>query len=182
MDQIVSTKPPLKFKTCSQKRKNKPLMEKRRRERINNYLEEIKSILVQAGNIKSTKSQKIEKADILEMAVDYLRCVERKDNPNPKTILSDQSNDQTCTNKCQHFEQPSSEISTDILKLFEGNGQYLFPVTLIQLSPRSPSYFLVTQGSSQHATSTPSRGTCQRSQQTVQHGPDSNSGCIWRPW
>lgn len=45
----------------------KPIIEKRRRERINNHLEELKNLV--CGNTRS----KLEKADILELTVNHLR-------------------------------------------------------------------------------------------------------------
>ncbi|CAJ0565763.1 unnamed protein product, partial [Mesorhabditis spiculigera] len=51
----------------------KPLMEKRRRERINSSLDQIKALLMHST---TTQSSKLEKADILEMAVDYIKRLE----------------------------------------------------------------------------------------------------------
>ncbi|XP_037566963.1 transcription factor HES-2-like [Dermacentor silvarum] len=55
----------------------KPLMEKRRRARINNCLSELKRFLManDGGTFEkqSSRSQRIEKADILEMTVKFLR-------------------------------------------------------------------------------------------------------------
>lgn len=49
-------------------------MEKKRRERINKCLEELKSIVLRAVNVES-QPNKLEKADILEMTVRYLRTI-----------------------------------------------------------------------------------------------------------
>nr|XP_039251338.1 enhancer of split mbeta protein-like [Styela clava] len=51
---------------------NKPIMEKKRRERINKCLEELKSIVLRSVSEES-RPNKLEKADILEMTVRYLR-------------------------------------------------------------------------------------------------------------
>ncbi|XP_075743724.1 transcription factor HES-2-like [Rhipicephalus microplus] len=55
----------------------KPLMEKRRRARINNCLSELKRFLManDGGTFEkqSSRSQRVEKADILEMTVKFLR-------------------------------------------------------------------------------------------------------------
>ena len=50
----------------------KPLMEKRRRERINKSLTELKNILLEALKRDQSSCSKLEKADILEMTVKYL--------------------------------------------------------------------------------------------------------------
>lgn len=48
-------------------------MEKRRRERINRSLEELKRLVLEAQNRDSSRYTKLEKADILEMTVRHLR-------------------------------------------------------------------------------------------------------------
>uniref|UniRef100_A0A1I7TFU9 BHLH domain-containing protein n=1 Tax=Caenorhabditis tropicalis TaxID=1561998 RepID=A0A1I7TFU9_9PELO len=53
--------------------KNKPLMEKKRRARINRSLSTLKQILIQDEHKNSTAHSKWEKADILEMTVEYLQ-------------------------------------------------------------------------------------------------------------
>ncbi|KAF5404389.1 hypothetical protein PHET_02006 [Paragonimus heterotremus] len=61
------------------KRRNKPLMEKRRRERINRALDELKSLVTDAAITDATSAavttsgHKLEKADILEQAVAFVR-------------------------------------------------------------------------------------------------------------
>lgn len=54
----------------------KPLMEKMRRKRINESLNELKSLILEALNKDASRYSKMEKADVLEMTVHYLR--ERK--------------------------------------------------------------------------------------------------------
>lgn len=50
-------------------------MEKRRRERINRSLEELKKLVLEAQNRDSSRYTKLEKADILEMTVRHLRSL-----------------------------------------------------------------------------------------------------------
>ena len=52
---------------------SKPLMEKRRRDRINKSLAELKTILIDVLKRDQNSCSKLEKADILEMTVNYLR-------------------------------------------------------------------------------------------------------------
>lgn len=64
-------------KILSEKRKaKKPLMEKMRRARINDSLNELKTLILEALNKDASRYSKMEKADVLEMTVHYLR--ERK--------------------------------------------------------------------------------------------------------
>ncbi|XP_013395724.1 transcription factor HES-1 [Lingula anatina] len=60
------------------RRTNKPLMEKRRRQRINECLSELKSLVLQALQRDTSRYSKLEKADILEMTVKHLRTVQRQ--------------------------------------------------------------------------------------------------------
>ncbi|XP_077170494.1 transcription factor HES-7 [Paroedura picta] len=51
----------------------KPLVEKRRRDRINRSLEELRLLLLQRTHCQTLKNPKVEKAEILEIAVGYLQ-------------------------------------------------------------------------------------------------------------
>ncbi|XP_050412685.1 protein hairy [Patella vulgata] len=56
-----------------QRRGNKPLIEKRRRARINECLLQLKNLVLKATSTELTRTGKLEKADILEMTVEYLK-------------------------------------------------------------------------------------------------------------
>ncbi|KAI4499627.1 hypothetical protein M0802_005197 [Mischocyttarus mexicanus] len=60
------------------RRNNKPIMEKRRRARINQCLDELKNLILEALKKDPTRHSKIEKADILEMTVKHLQTVQRQ--------------------------------------------------------------------------------------------------------
>nr|KAG5692971.1 hypothetical protein BaRGS_032403 [Batillaria attramentaria] len=65
--------------TGSESRKSsKPIMEKRRRARINASLAELKSLLLEVIKKEGARHSKMEKADILEMAVKHLRQIQRQ--------------------------------------------------------------------------------------------------------
>ncbi|XP_050542989.1 transcription factor HES-1-like isoform X2 [Daktulosphaira vitifoliae] len=55
------------------KRANKPLMEKRRRARINQSLALLKTLILDSTRTENTKHSKLEKADILELTVRHLQ-------------------------------------------------------------------------------------------------------------
>ena len=59
---------------------SKPLMEKRRRDRINKSLAELKTILIDVLKRDKNSCSKLEKADILEMTVNYLRSSQTRPN------------------------------------------------------------------------------------------------------
>ncbi|CAG4965294.1 unnamed protein product [Parnassius apollo] len=58
--------------TGDNRRSNKPIMEKRRRARINNCLNELKALILDAMKKDPARHSKLEKADILEMTVKHL--------------------------------------------------------------------------------------------------------------
>ncbi|XP_011686174.1 PREDICTED: protein deadpan [Wasmannia auropunctata] len=55
------------------RRANKPLMEKRRRARINQSLAALKALILDSARLENTKHSKLEKADILELTVRHLQ-------------------------------------------------------------------------------------------------------------
>ncbi|XP_038078307.1 protein deadpan-like [Patiria miniata] len=57
---------------------SKPAMEKRRRARINESLQQLKALVLDGLNKNNSRHSKLEKADILEMTVRYLRNVQRQ--------------------------------------------------------------------------------------------------------
>ncbi|XP_055535432.1 protein hairy [Wyeomyia smithii] len=62
------------------RRSNKPIMEKRRRARINNCLNDLKTLILDAMKKDPARHSKLEKADILEMAVKHLQNLQRQQN------------------------------------------------------------------------------------------------------
>lgn len=67
------------------KQTQKPIMEKRRRARINSYLNELKVLVLRAMKKNQSPTQqrdiKLEKADILELTVKHLQRVQRQQLP-----------------------------------------------------------------------------------------------------
>ncbi|XP_066145064.1 protein hairy-like [Euwallacea fornicatus] len=67
------------------RRSNKPIMEKRRRARINNCLNELKTLILDAMKKDPARHSKLEKADILEMTVKYLQNLQMRP---PQTVFN----------------------------------------------------------------------------------------------
>ena len=55
------------------RRANKPLMEKRRRARINQSLAALKTLILDSAKADNTKHSQLEKADILELTVRHFQ-------------------------------------------------------------------------------------------------------------
>ncbi|KAI4483753.1 PREDICTED: protein hairy [Polistes canadensis] len=60
------------------RRSNKPIMEKRRRARINSCLNELKTLILDAMKKDPARHSKLEKADILEMTVKHMEAMHRQ--------------------------------------------------------------------------------------------------------
>lgn len=82
---VVNTMQPpgVQEKKADNRRSNKPIMEKRRRARINNCLNELKALILDAMKKDPARHSKLEKADILEMTVKHLESLrsERGNSP-----------------------------------------------------------------------------------------------------
>ncbi|KAG5894675.1 hypothetical protein JTB14_014324 [Gonioctena quinquepunctata] len=65
-------------RSSDNRRSNKPIMEKRRRARINNCLNELKTLILDAMKKDPARHSKLEKADILEMTVKHLQNLQRQ--------------------------------------------------------------------------------------------------------
>ncbi|RWS00402.1 deadpan-like protein, partial [Dinothrombium tinctorium] len=70
---IEIPKKPLNKSASEHRKATKPLMEKRRRARINNSLNILKSLILDATNKDPSRHSKLEKADILEMTVRHIK-------------------------------------------------------------------------------------------------------------
>ncbi|XP_055335635.1 transcription factor HES-4-like [Paramacrobiotus metropolitanus] len=88
------------------RRASKPIMEKRRRARINNSLSELKSLILDATRKDCSRHSKLEKADILEMTVKHLQALQRQQ------MAAAVATDPTVLNKFKAgFSECASEIS-----------------------------------------------------------------------
>ncbi|KAJ8946049.1 hypothetical protein NQ318_005527 [Aromia moschata] len=77
-DYNIPQEPQSTMSKAELRKTHKPIMEKRRRARINQCLNEIKSLILEAMNKDPARHSKLEKADILEMAVKHLQNVQRQ--------------------------------------------------------------------------------------------------------
>lgn len=117
----------------------KPLMEKKRRERINNSLEALKQILLknrmalkEAGSRNGQRTAKLEKADILEMTVMHLEQLHRK-----LRLLEDQ---EVRENKVHPVNKlPWNEVVYCVAKDYPTHGGIVFQRKCVGVSkPAAP--------------------------------------------
>jgi hypothetical protein len=107
----IPKKPPHKS-ASEHRRATKPIMEKRRRARINNSLNELKSLLLAALNKDPSRHSKLEKADILEMTVRHLQDRQRQH------MAMEMARDPSVLNKFREgFSQCATEVSRFVQKV-----------------------------------------------------------------
>ncbi|XP_053213982.1 transcription factor HES-4-A-like [Panonychus citri] len=106
----IPKKPPNKS-ASEHRRATKPIMEKRRRARINNSLEQIKSLVLVGLNKDPTKHTKLEKADILEMTVEYLKdLVQIKSIDKLSAMKSFVAGIDECASEVKKFVNGSNDV------------------------------------------------------------------------
>lgn len=104
--QIPSAEQPVVKRPSDNRRSNKPIMEKRRRARINNCLNELKTLILDAMKKDPARHSKLEKADILEMTVKHLENLQRQQN------AMSQATDPNVMNKFKAgFNECAQEVS-----------------------------------------------------------------------
>nr|AGS55441.1 hairy enhancer of split 7 [Platynereis dumerilii] len=107
-------------KSAAEMRKiNKPLMEKKRRERINNCLNQLKMFLMDATKKDSSYYSKLEKADILEMSVKYLKNLQRQHlavamATDPKVISKYATGYSQCATEVTHYLGKLDGLDQDV--------------------------------------------------------------------
>ncbi|XP_017129599.1 protein hairy [Drosophila elegans] len=92
----------------SDRRSNKPIMEKRRRARINNCLNELKTLILDATKKDPARHSKLEKADILEKTVKHLQELQRQQAAmqqaaDPKIVNKFKAGFADCVNEVSRF-------------------------------------------------------------------------------
>ncbi|XP_068760292.1 transcription factor HES-2-like [Montipora capricornis] len=89
-------------KILSDRRKaKKPLMEKMRRARINDSLNELKNLVLDLLQKDASRYSKMEKADVLDMTVTFLRAIQRKEmrTQDPKSMADYRAGFNRCANE-----------------------------------------------------------------------------------
>ncbi|KAM6918213.1 transcription factor HES-1-A-like [Xenentodon cancila] len=114
-----------KPRTPSDSRKSsKPIMEKRRRARINESLSQLKTLILDALKKDNSRHSKLEKADILEMTVKHLRNLQRLEmsaavNTDPSILGKYRAGFSECVGEVTRFlstcEGVNMEVRTRLL-------------------------------------------------------------------
>uniref|UniRef100_A0A669Q6A6 Hes family bHLH transcription factor 1 n=1 Tax=Phasianus colchicus TaxID=9054 RepID=A0A669Q6A6_PHACC len=111
---------PDKPKTAAEHRKSsKPIMEKRRRARINESLGQLKTLILDALKKDSSRHSKLEKADILEMTVKHLRSLQRAQmtaalSTDPTVLGKYRAGFSECMNEVTRFLSTCEGVNTEV--------------------------------------------------------------------
>ncbi|XP_020505911.1 transcription factor HES-1-B-like [Labrus bergylta] len=111
---------PEKPRTLTESRKSsKPIMEKRRRARINESLGQLKTLIMDALKKDSSRHSKLEKADILEMTVKHLRNLQRLQmtaavNTDPSVLGKYRAGFSECVGEVTHFLSTCEGVNTEV--------------------------------------------------------------------
>ncbi|XP_056149432.1 transcription factor HES-1-like [Lampris incognitus] len=111
---------PAKPRAFSESRKSsKPIMEKRRRARINESLGQLKTLILDALKKDSSRHSKLEKADILEMTVKHLRSLQRLQmtaavNTDPSILSKYKAGFNECVGEVTRFLSSCEGVNTEV--------------------------------------------------------------------
>nr|CAG4635198.1 EOG090X0J7Y [Alona affinis] len=181
---------------------NKPLMEKRRRARINHSLAVLKSLIIKDEQSEASTSQsRLEKADILELTVLHIRSLEKQkasDTEPDQHLKSYQLGYQSCCQDIERFLNDTTAGSGSKERLMQhlalqqekisgslpaGSDVSVKPTRLpdgrLALIFSPPSSWLISSAadSSSADAAAPATPPSSPAQQQVGGG-----GGVWRPW
>uniref|UniRef100_A0A1A7YUA7 Hairy-related 9 n=1 Tax=Iconisemion striatum TaxID=60296 RepID=A0A1A7YUA7_9TELE len=140
---------PDKPKNASEHRKSsKPIMEKRRRARINESLLQLKTLILDALKKDSSRHSKLEKADILEMTVKHLRNLQRVQmsalSADATVMGKYRAGFNECTNEVTRFlstsEGVSVEVRSRLLNHLSSCMSQMMPVNYTQQAPSQQAH------------------------------------------
>lgn len=153
-----------KLSSSEIRRTTKPIMEKRRRARINNSLNELKNLILEYNGTRSSSkdsaarnaanANKLEKADVLEMAVRHVRMIHQQLTAQ-RTVADPQIGDKFRAG----YLECANEVSRYLTRT-EGVDSSARQGLLNHLGRVSPAPSTVSSGSSSPSSSPPSSAPC----------------------
>ncbi|KAK7071375.1 Orange domain, partial [Halocaridina rubra] len=136
----------------------KPMLERKRRARINKCLDELKDLMIAALQAEGESIAKLEKADVLELTVTHLKKLQRRDQLTIRPIPSDQDKFREGYSRC------ASEVSRCLASV-QGVDVTLgtklmthLGISLTNYEKRAPLTILVPQTEPSPALSSASSG------------------------
>ncbi|XP_076598282.1 transcription factor HES-2-like [Chaetodon auriga] len=170
----------------------KPLMEKRRRARINDSLNHLKNLILPLTGRDTTRYSKLEKADILEMTVTFLSdippinaknstdsykegykaCLQRVSALLPKTSLDADA----CRRVNEFVQQSASATVTPTCLNCCAQSSRTFPQIQQRIQNLKSSFSSRLESQSHRGSSTVAPSRAQPA------GAQALSAAMWRPW
>ncbi|CAH0564386.1 unnamed protein product [Brassicogethes aeneus] len=163
----------------------KPLLERKRRARINRCLDELKDLMVSALETEGENAQKLEKADILELTVRHLHKLRREQQQPTQNLMESDQFKAGYTQCAKEVSRCLSSIpnvdihlGTQLMTHLGHNLKKMEAVSPLTVCvPTPPSSPMQIQHYSMPLTPTSSRGSSPAPIDVV--GTDTE---IWRPW
>ncbi|KAF3696703.1 Transcription factor HES-5 Hairy and enhancer of split 5 [Channa argus] len=147
----------------------KPMVEKLRRDRINTSIEQLKSLLGPEF-LRQQPDSKQEKADILEMAVTYLRSWQQKKQLQQQQQQGSMTSSlMTASDSYSHCVQEAVSFLSHCEVQTQAHRRLLSHFQGLQASRRTSPCNLSTPGSPLHQVSS-------------DKGVSQASSALWRPW
>ncbi|XP_075720054.1 transcription cofactor HES-6-like isoform X2 [Rhinoderma darwinii] len=179
----AAAKDPLKLSHSKQERKlRKPLIERKRRERINSCLEQLKETVIRAFHLDS----KLEKADILEMTVRHLENIQKsRTTGETSQTVDSQQRFSTGYIQCMH-ELHNLLLNCDWMDQALGARllNHLLKSLPKAMDAKSEPPFMMEEGVGRTPPPTLKCDTDTKPQMNVlqKHCPLMGSLKMWRPW
>ncbi|XP_075720053.1 transcription cofactor HES-6-like isoform X1 [Rhinoderma darwinii] len=180
----AAAKDPLKLSHSKQERKlRKPLIERKRRERINSCLEQLKETVIRAFHLDQSK---LEKADILEMTVRHLENIQKsRTTGETSQTVDSQQRFSTGYIQCMH-ELHNLLLNCDWMDQALGARllNHLLKSLPKAMDAKSEPPFMMEEGVGRTPPPTLKCDTDTKPQMNVlqKHCPLMGSLKMWRPW
>ncbi|CAL4106653.1 unnamed protein product [Meganyctiphanes norvegica] len=137
IDMAVPREPPSGLQDAHKSRRsNKPQMERRRRERINQCLNELKSLVLTAQKKDPSRYNKLEKADILEMTVRHVQTMHCQKSHSPRHPDKYNAGYSRCATEVTKFLESVSGIPEDLRKRITSHINPVTAANQPRLSPK----------------------------------------------
>ncbi|XP_075898092.1 transcription factor HES-2-like [Nelusetta ayraudi] len=165
----------------------KPLMEKRRRARINDSLNHLKNLILPLTGRDKTRHSKLEKADILEMTVRFLNDIPPVGNKN--SADSYREGYKACLQRVSAL-LPKTSLGQDACQQVNNFVQQSMKATVtpsclnccVQSSRAFPQIQQRLQSLKYSFNSRPESQAGGQARSLAQPGPQAISATMWRPW
>ncbi|EDV93676.1 enhancer of split mdelta protein [Drosophila grimshawi] len=118
-------------KTQHYRKVTKPLLERKRRARMNLYLDELKDLIVDTMDEQGEQVNKLEKADILELTVNYLKTQQQQRMTGIRAGTPPACSSSSSSSICTPTSPPPPETQLNFDKFHAGYTQAAYEVSHI---------------------------------------------------